>query len=522
MASERTSKILKDKRAAVVAPAGRPISIVILALGGEGGGVLADWLVDLAEPNGYYAQTTSIPGVAQRTGATLYYIELFPEAPARAAGKEPILALMPMPGEVDLVVASELMEAGRAVERGLITPDRTTVIASTHRVYAMTEKIAMGDGRAEASAFVAACRQAAQRVVLADMQRLAEQHGSAISASLFGAIAGSSMLPFKREQFEDAIRRRGIGVAASLAAFAAGFSAVAGDGAGPLPPETSTPLQPTADSIRKADTTVMHDIPAPVRDVILEGMRRLIDYQDRRYADEYLVSIGRIRELDQKHGDGTWRLLSETARHLALWMSFEDTIRVADLKIRSSRFERVRDEVKMASGQLLRIREFMHPRVQEIAESVPAAVGRPLLNNRVLRAMLGRLTAKGRVIETTSLRGFLLLYAVAALRPLRRRSLRYQAELARIEGWLREIEQIAPTHYGLATEIAVCPRLIKGYGDTHERGTKSFERIMAAAARLQQRDDGAAVMARLREAALADERGEELNRAFSDCGLGAF
>src|SRR5260221_5831646 len=93
----------------------RPITIAVVALGGEGGGVLADWIVDLAQHHNYLAQSTSVPGVAQRTGATVYYVELFPEAAARAAGHDPVLALMPMPGDVAIVIASELMEAARAV-----------------------------------------------------------------------------------------------------------------------------------------------------------------------------------------------------------------------------------------------------------------------------------------------------------------------------------------------------------------------------------------------------------------------
>src|SRR5262249_22900275 len=123
----------------------RPITIAILAMGGEGGGVLADWLVDVAEHGAHLAQVTSVPGVAQRTGATVYYLELFADKDAKAAGRDPVLALMPVPGDIDLVVASELMEAGRAIERGLVTPERTTLIASTHRVYPMPEKIALPD-----------------------------------------------------------------------------------------------------------------------------------------------------------------------------------------------------------------------------------------------------------------------------------------------------------------------------------------------------------------------------------------
>jgi indolepyruvate ferredoxin oxidoreductase beta subunit len=113
-------------------PAARPITIAILAMGGEGGGVLADWLVGMAETAGWHAQTTSVPGVAQRTGATVYYLEIFPANLPGARGRRPVLAMMPTSGEIDLAVASELMEAGRAVQRGLVTPDRTVLVASTH------------------------------------------------------------------------------------------------------------------------------------------------------------------------------------------------------------------------------------------------------------------------------------------------------------------------------------------------------------------------------------------------------
>ena len=176
----------------------RPITIAILALGGEGGGVLADWIVDLAEHGGYLAQATSVPGVAQRTGATIYYLELFPKAAAQAAGRQPVLGLLPMPGDVDVVLASELMEAARAVERGFVTPDKTLLIASTHRVFAMTERIALADGRADSSALFTACRDAARDLVAFDMAALAEATGSVISAVLFGALAGAGALPFPR------------------------------------------------------------------------------------------------------------------------------------------------------------------------------------------------------------------------------------------------------------------------------------------------------------------------------------
>ena len=64
-----------------------PVTLLIAALGGEGGGVLTGWIVDAARRAGLPVQATSIPGVAQRTGATTYYIEIWPEALASLGGR---------------------------------------------------------------------------------------------------------------------------------------------------------------------------------------------------------------------------------------------------------------------------------------------------------------------------------------------------------------------------------------------------------------------------------------------------
>ena len=91
----------------------QPICILVAAMGGEGGGVLADWLIDAATHAGYPVQSTSVPGVAQRTGATTYYVEIFPCARDQLQGQEPVLSLTPAPGQVDIVAASELVEEQR-------------------------------------------------------------------------------------------------------------------------------------------------------------------------------------------------------------------------------------------------------------------------------------------------------------------------------------------------------------------------------------------------------------------------
>jgi len=486
----------------------QPIKIAILAMGGEGGGVLADWIVDLGEHNGHIAQTTSVPGVAQRTGATIYYVELYPKAQAERDGGTPVLALMPLPGDVDVVLASELMEAGRAVQRGLVTPERTTLVASTHRVYSIAEKTALGDGRVDSEQLIAHAQAAAKRFVRFDMAKAAEDAGSVISAVLFGALAGTGVLPFSRAQFEATIERGGVGVKPSLKAFTAGFARA---GAEPEAAAVAVPVptvigEPRDARVRALLERVASAFPAGAKGVLIEGVRRLVDYQDPDYAGLYLDRLARVAQLPD---DGDALLLQETARHLALWMSYEDTVRVAELKTRATRFDRVRDEVRVSDGQLLAINEYMHPRLQEICETLPAGLGRWLEGSGWPRRLVERFTRKGRVITTSSLRGFLMLYLLAGMKRWRRGSLRFAAETQRIEQWLAQIAQAAAINPRLAVEVAQCQRLVKGYSDTHARGLRNFEAVMAAVQRA-----GAALapatLRELRDAALADEHGDKL------------
>jgi len=485
----------------------RALTVAILAMGGEGGGVLADWLLEAAESAGFIGQSTSVPGVAQRTGATIYYLEFFPLA--EAAGQQPVLALMPAPGDVDLVIASELMEAGRAIQRGLVSPEHGTFIFSTHRVFAMTEKIAMGDGRVDADTLLATCRGAARQVVATDMQALAEAHGAHLSAVLLGAVAGSGALPVPRDAFEAAIRHAGVGVEASLTAFAAGYEAATerraddggGTGATTARPSVDRPLPPAPSHEGRGSLSSQADADG----IIAEGERRLTDYQDAAYARLYRDRLGQL------HLDG--ELLQETARHLALWMSYEDTIRVADLKTRASRLARVRAEVRAKPDQVLRVTEFMHPRVQEVADTLPAALGRFLLRCGPLRRCVERMTARGRHVETTSIGGFLLLRGIASLRRIRRATLRYVEEQKRIEAWLGRLAAAKDRDPDLALAIARCQRLVKGYGDTHARGWANFQRVMAEADRLAGTPGAAARLTALCDAALADDSGQALTKA---------
>ncbi|WP_237387420.1 indolepyruvate oxidoreductase subunit beta family protein [Xenorhabdus sp. Sc-CR9] len=510
----------------------QPIKIAILAMGGEGGGVLADWIVNLGEKNGYFAQTTSVPGVAQRTGATIYYVELFPGSDDPEIA-EPVLALMPTVGDVDIVLASELMEAGRAVLRGFVTPDRTTLIASAHRVFSMGEKSAMGDGRVDSRVLIRQSQQAALRFVCFDMALMAEKSGSVISAVLFGALCGTGVLPFSCFQFEETIIKGKVGIKTSLQAFRLGLNraqsevGIAGStlatSAANIPKRVLTyrhnrsPEQPlyqnsSNKSISYKNTVnalllcIRQQLPSGVHDIATEGVRRLIDYQDPAYAKLYLE---RLQDLNNQAAEHDERLLCETARYLALWMAYEDTIRVADLKIRADRFNRVRKEVRGSRAQLIEINEFMHPRMEEVCDTLPASIGRWLSRSHFVNRMLAKLLSCGRVITTSSIRGYLLLYTLAKWRRMRRHTLRFQHETERIEGWLQRIMVAAKRDPALALEITQCQRLIKGYGETHIRGLRNFQTLMEIVDH-HLNHLPAASLRQLREAALADEHGNQL------------
>ena len=495
-----------------------PIKIAVLAMGGQGGGVLADWIVDMAEHAGWWAQTTSVPGVAQRTGATIYYLELLPEEAVKAAGRQPALALMPTPGDVDLIVAAELMEGGRAIQRGLVTPDRSTLITSSHRSYAIAEKAAPGNGIADANKVIEAGRGSAKRFLCFDLQSLAEQAGSVISASLFGAIAGSGTLPFSRADFEATIERSGKGVKPSLKAFALGFDAVQSAPDFPDFIDTTRPVPAVPDSARNPRVQQLLDdirqnfAPA-AQPMLVAGLRRTLEFQDLAYGKEYLDHMRGIQALDKQYGGDAkqWALTSAAARYVAVAMAYDDVIRVADLKTREARFERVRDEVRAKPDQLVYTTEYMHPRLEEVCGTMPAGLGQAIENSDTLKKWLEPLFRKGRFLQSGTLIGFLMLYGLSGMRRFRRSTLRHKIEMRGFQEWLNLITQTAPSNYDLAVEIVNCRRLVKGYSDTHARGTSKYQKLIQAARNLNGKPDAAQRLKALRDAALADDKGTQLN-----------
>ena len=494
----------------------RPVTLLIAALGGEGGGVLTSWIIGAASSLGFPAQSTSIPGVAQRTGATIYYVEILPVPSSSLGAKRPILALTPGIGEVDVLLASELAETARAVSSGFVSPDRTKVIASSGRSYLMPEKTAMADGRLSGEKLLLLVERHARDSLILDMEALAKASGSMVNAVMLGALAGTGALPIPAESFEAAIRAEGKAAESNLRGFAAGLKAAqAGSPASLRAPEKL--WRETKPSLAGLEARA-GAMPDAARPLAVEGVRRLADYQDLAYAGLYLDRLGPIASADEAVGlNGA--LLASVARHLAVRMSFEDVIRVAQVKIDPARLARIRQELGAKPGDKLAIFEFFKPGIDELCSILPSFLARPILYVADKRGWLGR-AYWGMEIQTTSVAGYLRLKALAGLRPWRRWSHRFREEQREISSWLGFVAEAAALSSALALEVAQCANLIKGYGDTHKRGMASYRAIVERVVRpaLKRRlpaELASDAVASAYAAALADPDGESLGRTLA-------
>ena len=451
----------------------KTINMIVAALGGEGGGVLTTWLIEVAKRSDWYCQSTSLAGVAQRTGATIYYLEFIPRSLNQP---EPVMSLFPAQGDIDIAVTSEIAEAGRMISRGFISPERTTLISSDHRVYGITEKSDITDGTADTAFILNLSSRYASRFVHFDLLELVQRHGTMISAGLFGAIAGAGVLPFQRETFTQVLAA-GKGAAANRAAFDESFERAQSGGVAqydPDPlvtfilPEATTPL-----GFRLLP--MISALPAAVHEIVYHAVLRLVDYQDEAYALDFIRRVEQVVAEDAGH-EG-YELTQETARWLALWMAFEDIPRVAQLKCRPAREAEIREEVRAAAGQFIRVTEFFHPRVEEVAALLPKKWGERLLSSNLLSKLLQSMLG-ARKLRTDKVVTQWTMRRLAALKKRRRKSLGFSEEWSMIERWFSAV--LAAKSYEVAKAIADCGGMVKGYGATRQRTTSRLLVILDA------------------------------------------
>jgi indolepyruvate ferredoxin oxidoreductase beta subunit len=220
--------------------------------------------------------------------------------------------------------------------------------------------------------------------------------------------------------------------------------------------------------------------PAELRPVLRQAIARLIDYQDRAYAERYLE---RLRPVVRA---GDLELSRVVARHLAVWMTYEDAIRVAQLKTRAGRFERIRRDTSAQAGEIV-VTDFLKPDLDEIYGVLPYRLVASFARWAERRWPHGR-PALGQHVRTTTVSGYLRVWLLTLLRPLRPISYRAHEEHARIDRWLAVVARCATWDGALASEVARAAQLVKGYGDVRRRMVGHFDRVLETVLRLAERE----------------------------------
>lgn len=467
-------------------------SILLSAVGGQGGNLLAEWIFQAATLEGHRAQAVSLPGLSQRGGATSFYIELAVGADRERLSRV-VFSQHPVPGEVDLLIAQEFLELARILQQGYGSA-RTRVVASTHRVYTVGEKTPAWDGPVPFHELDAAARSLSGEFTGFDAVELAQRNGLdelAVNAILLGALAASKALPISDAAYEKAILRVGVAPEMNQRAFDLGrhFVETGGHTRAAAPPGepwedlVASRARKLPVGVRGAFRELVTALPErygpTLARVLAEAAWRLADYQDPAYAREFLEAVEAIHVLDRSLQPAGPPELSEIfAKALGTWMAYEDGIRVAQLKTRSERFESIRAQQGVGAKQVYEVREFLKPDAEEVYGVLPTwLVDRLLAVGPVRRWLDGRHFPQRP--KTTSLRGILRLRLLLLLKPFRRASWRYRKEHALIRRYIHRVTAAAAVDYRVARLMARTGQMVKGYGDARRRMAASAERFVA-------------------------------------------
>jgi len=479
----------------------------VAAVGGQGGQLFSQWLFDAAKIAGFAPVGVGLPGLSQREGATVYYLEFFAR-PEETAFFSPF----PEKGRVQVLIGLELLELLRALREGYLADDGA-VVGSTHRVLTADEKLPLKGGFITAEQVLPLLQQMGRRCVVFDAVQAAGLAGlseRAANAILFGALAASGILPFPPDAFRRAIEHYGVAVAFNLRAFEFGMrfrewqaQLRASDGAAADEwaslPEPKLPI----DIQRRMETLSVDDELAMT---LRYAARWLCHYQDARYFAKYLDKVQAIYE-QERGRDGDLLVTKEVARILALRMAYEDAVRVAQLKTERQRFARLRKEHRLSDDTVYRVVDFFSPDWDELTGLLPLrmtndqCINDQCVNDQCHNDQCGndqwampllpsqaeelRRPALQLRVETSSLSGYLLVRALLLFKPLRPYSRRFRKEWAAIEAWLEAVREAMDVDRDLAFLVARSGEMVRGYGRTRRKTLAAWHAFMAFLKTLQ-------------------------------------
>ena len=470
------------------------LKILIPAVGGQGGGVLTEWLVQAFFLEGFEVQGIGLPGLSQRGGSTVYYLEAHPKASSNE--KQIIFSQYPVPGDVDVMLAQEFLELGRMLEEGYGS-DKTTIVTSTHRIYSTLEKMPISSGIFSDENLRKLAINFSSKFIGFNALDMAKENGMdelGVNAILLGALGASEALPISEVAYLKAIEQAGVAVGSNIKAFRIGWDLIK---SGKYTEQKAKPQKKWEDFIKervekldakmgeeyiKLISEIEKDYPTRLREILAEALFRLIDYQDVWYAKKYLRELQIIYDIDREMKGG-FKLTEVFAKNLALWMSYEDGIRVADLKIRPERFKRIKEEMRLRDDQMFRVTDYLKPDAEEVYGLLPNLLIAPIVRfteTNLFRSYWPeskRLTV-GQKPMTTSFSGFLRLWLLTKLKFMRPYSYRYHKEHSLIKKYKNNVERFARLNYELGCLVAKSAQMIKGYGRVRRKSIDAFNRFL--------------------------------------------
>lgn len=455
---------------------GRARRVLIGTVGGQGGGVLSQWLVSGLLKAGWNARSTGLLGLSQRAGTVTYYCEAYP-----GIATEFVPSMYATPGDVDLVLAQELLELGRILSQGFASED-ASIVGNSARYLTTREKMPAENGIYDYKIIEKAVRcLAPDRHYVFDAQKHAVEAGlSPLSSNavLLGAAVASPAFSLSPATFIEAIKEAENNVDENIRAFELGYRGVR-DGTLPrfeLAGQTTNSgdlddqIQRNAEKLTNSRERAAYARLVSVNDNLLDGdaesilpeaVYRLIDYQDESYAEDFITRVRTFREAIGDYPD----TVGAYARHLALWMAYEDIARVAQLKSHPSRFATIRSDFGVGSGPYV-VTDYLVPDMDQILGSLPKNV------SRIIHRLGIRLIPKFEQlkfplrIRSNRFFGYWSMRALASQRKLRRLSHRHYEELEMIQRWEQAVLKWAKVSSPLGHLAADAARVVRGYGRT--------------------------------------------------------
>jgi len=475
------------------------ITILIPAVGGQGGGVLTEWLVQAFQLDSYEVQGIGLPGLSQRGGSTTYYLEAHP-APEDNEQRV-IFSQYPVPGDVDLILSQEFLELGRVLEEGYGSSGKTSIVASTHRIYSTHEKMPISSGIYSDDNISDLAEAFSREFIGFNALVLAKENGMGelgVNAILLGALAASGFLPLGEASYLKAIESVGIAVASNIKAFRIGWDYVKtrqyeeAEGKKTQTWEQFLNEQDMRlsgkkpEAMREMVQRSLQTYPLHLKEILADALSRLIDYQGVWYAEKFLKALDVVYHIDLENGGGGgggFKIVESFAKNYALWMTYEDGIRVADLKIKSDRFKKIRSEMRVRKDQVYKVIDYLKPDAYEIYGLLPFFIVKPIagiLNTRLFKALWKRKKpiTFGQKPVTTSFFGFMRLWFLTKLKFTRPISYRYRQEHKLIKKYRRAVEKFSAMNYELGVLVARSGSIVKGYGKVRRRTLRAFERFL--------------------------------------------